>query len=543
MARWKANNDGSPYYDPNDDGPDQVAVPQGYNADGTQQGQTPAAQNPYPTQGGEQPEGQNPYAPTDGTNQTPQWGDTSKVPSYPYMMSGQDGWPDMSQWAQQPTTSQGAPPGIDGATQSSDPNAPGYRAPLFGANGGITQNPDGSYTFGGVTTPPGWQMPPYDPNQAIPIKPTQTGLWNPNAPKLDPNTGIYSDGSIPGGGPAPAPPASAPPPAANPAWDTDQFAAPQYQANRANEHAMPGWDQTKWADPNQQTPKYAVGRILSQFPTTGAGLSAAIPEIQKAYPGTTFDGKDKLNIPGVGTIDVLVGAGEGGKAWQWGALTGPDGKPLADQAAGATGGGAAGQGLLGYGGGAGGAGGSGSGGGGGYTSSSSYTSGGAPNYGNYGERGNTLWDQLMGRANQTLQVGAKDPIIANQVNSYRAEQTRGVRDQLAQVAEAGGPTANLNGERRMANEKASRATGGLQATLMQNELTARRNEIQQALSQMGSMLSDQQKTALSRELGLLNAGMDQQRINNQNNQFLDDLGLRATDRASYWDAIRSGLIS
>lgn len=105
---------------------------------------------------------------------------------------------------------------------------------------------------------------------------------------------------------------------ANPAWDTDSYSAPQYTADKFG-GAMSGWDAGKWGDANNQHPKYVVGRILSNHPATVQGLQEAVPDIQKAYPGTTFNGKDKLTIPGVGTVDVLQGAGKGGEAWRWGA--------------------------------------------------------------------------------------------------------------------------------------------------------------------------------------------------------------------------------
>lgn len=79
----------------------------------------------------------------------------------------------------------------------------------------------------------------------------------------------------------------------------------------------PGWDATKWNDPNHKTPKYVVGRILAKYPPTTAGLQQAIPELQAAFPGLTFNGKDKVNVPGLGEIDVLQGASSGGVAWQW----------------------------------------------------------------------------------------------------------------------------------------------------------------------------------------------------------------------------------
>lgn len=113
--------------------------------------------------------------------------------------------------------------------------------------------------------------------------------------------------------------------AANPAWDTDGYAAPSYTAPSAG-GAMPGWDATKWDDPNNQHPKYVVGRILSQHSFDDAGTQDAVKEIMQAYPGTTFDGKDKITIPGVGTIDFRKGASKGGEGWQWdtgeGAATG-----------------------------------------------------------------------------------------------------------------------------------------------------------------------------------------------------------------------------
>ena len=122
-------------------------------------------------------------------------------------------------------------------------------------------------------------------------------------------------------GSAPAPPGgggggAAGAPADPSGWDTDGYAAPQFTPQAAGE-APPGWDAGKWGDTSHQTPKYAVGRILSGFPPTVDGLAQAAEQVAKAYPGATFNGKDKLSIPGVGTIDVLKGASQGGEAWQW----------------------------------------------------------------------------------------------------------------------------------------------------------------------------------------------------------------------------------
>ena len=80
---------------------------------------------------------------------------------------------------------------------------------------------------------------------------------------------------------------------------------------------LAGWDATKWNDRSHQSIKYRVGRILARYPPTVEGLKQAIPELQAAFPGLTFDGKDSITIPGGGPVDVLQGASQGGTAWQW----------------------------------------------------------------------------------------------------------------------------------------------------------------------------------------------------------------------------------
>lgn len=156
-------------------------------------------------------------------------------------------------------------------------------------------------------------------------------------------------------------------------------------------------------------------------------------------------------------------------------------------------------------------------------------------------RANSLWDVLWGRSQQTLTPNAKDPVIAGQVGAFGATQERGARNYINEMAERMGPTANIQGERRMASENAAQATGGLQAQLMQNELNARRAEIQAALGQMGGMLSDQERRALEDKLGSGQLALQGElgRGNLAINQ--GQLGLQAADRANYWDAVRSGL--
>jgi hypothetical protein len=79
-----------------------------------------------------------------------------------------------------------------------------------------------------------------------------------------------------------------------------------------------GWDAAKWVNPDHNTPKYVVGRVLWKYPPTPAGLIDALPEVQKAIPGTTQVGDDKLDIPGVGIVDVGISFGAGGGVgWAW----------------------------------------------------------------------------------------------------------------------------------------------------------------------------------------------------------------------------------
>lgn len=156
--------------------------------------------------------------------------------------------------------------------------------------------------------------------------------------------------------------------------------------------------------------------------------------------------------------------------------------------------------------------------------------GGGGGFGGPDPRRDQLYNLLMGRATQSLNIDPKDPIIANQVNAFGAQQQRASRNYLASQAEKQGPLGNLGMEERMASEKAGQATGSLQAQLMQNELGARRQEIMSALSQMGGLLSDNERLALQRELAYLS-----------NDQFLRDLGLRAQQQAWNQNAYSSGL--
>lgn len=139
----------------------------------------------------------------------------------------------------------------------------------------------------------------------------------PTATAPKPTGGMVETGGYTGNSPNPTPV-----PAAQPA-NYDGFAAPGYQASTAtyNFGKLGGWDEAKFNDAAHQTPKYVLGRILSNYADTPQGLTQAMGDIQRAYPGSQLlDGgkSGKVLIPGVGIVDVGVGFGSGGgNGWAW----------------------------------------------------------------------------------------------------------------------------------------------------------------------------------------------------------------------------------
>lgn len=137
-----------------------------------------------------------------------------------------------------------------------------------------------------------------------------------------------------------------------------------------------------------------------------------------------------------------------------------------------------------------------------------------------------LYELLMGRATQSLNIDRNDPIIRAQSDAFNAQQQRASRDYLAQVAERAGSNANIGMERRMAAEKVGQASGNFEAQLMGRELEARRNEIQHALSTRAQLLTDEQRLNLQRELSYLEDATRRFGISENANLGWGDLGLR-----------------
>lgn len=137
-----------------------------------------------------------------------------------------------------------------------------------------------------------------------------------------------------------------------------------------------------------------------------------------------------------------------------------------------------------------------------------------------------LYNTLLERSKQGLAVDRNNPVIRQQSDAYAAQQERARRNYLSDLAESAGPNANLRGEQRMAAERAGQATSAFEAELMGREITAKRDEIQNALTQMQGLLTTEQEAALRKELALMDDAVKRLQISTQNSQFYADLAFR-----------------
>jgi hypothetical protein len=85
---------------------------------------------------------------------------------------------------------------------------------------------------------------------------------------------------------------------------------------------MPGWNQEKWVNPTHTTIKYVAGRIMARYDPSEwvnpATREQILADFRAAGLTPTASGKDKVDFnDGAGAIDIVQGAGIGGKAWQW----------------------------------------------------------------------------------------------------------------------------------------------------------------------------------------------------------------------------------
>jgi hypothetical protein len=118
-----------------------------------------------------------------------------------------------------------------------------------------------------------------------------------------------------------------------------------------------------------------------------------------------------------------------------------------------------------------------------------------------------LFKYLMGRATQSENVTANDPVIKSQTDAYASRQVDDSRNMLSALAEKGGANFNPDAENRSVAERLGKNTADFQGQLMSRELQSRRDQISQALTQSASLLSAQQQMALQDELARLEAAM------------------------------------
>ena len=130
-----------------------------------------------------------------------------------------------------------------------------------------------------------------------------------------------------------------------------------------------------------------------------------------------------------------------------------------------------------------------------------------------------MLDMLVSRMSQSEDVDPNDPSIRNRTDMFQSRQDRARQGFLREQAEASGPYGNLNSERRNSAEQVGQNTSAFEQTLIDQELTARRAEIQNAMAQTQSYATEQQRQAMQKELADLDRALAQSQMAQQNSQF------------------------
>jgi hypothetical protein len=156
-------------------------------------------------------------------------------------------------------------------------------------------------------------------------------------------------------------------------------------------------------------------------------------------------------------------------------------------------------------------------------------------------QGTDLFNALLKRSQQGLVVDPNDPIIRAQTEANNSQLNRGRTKYLQEQAERGGNNANITNEQRSSAEQVGQAGADFQSKLMGQELSARRQEVQQALEGMRGLLTDEQQLQLQEELANLtraeqryqfDSGQRQQEsqfgrtLNQRESEFGRDIGQR-----------------
>jgi hypothetical protein len=157
------------------------------------------------------------------------------------------------------------------------------------------------------------------------------------------------------------------------------------------------------------------------------------------------------------------------------------------------------------------------------------------------QRSDDLYNVLVQRATQSLDVNRDDPAFRGQREAFAAAQERARRAYLADVAESSGPLANLRGEQRLSYERAGQNIGGFEANLVATELQRRRDEIASALTMQAQYLTAEQQRELTERLAEMDRAIQLQQMQIADSQFGARLGFDREQADRTYDLMRRGI--
>jgi hypothetical protein len=137
-------------------------------------------------------------------------------------------------------------------------------------------------------------------------------------------------------------------------------------------------------------------------------------------------------------------------------------------------------------------------------------------------------DTLMSRLTQPTTIDTNDPAFRKQADTYAAASERARRNAVSDAAEAAGPygTGALQGQQRMLTENAAQQQAGFEADLVGREIQNKRDEVQNALTSMTGLLSQDQQNALQLQLAQLDAQLKQLGITSASDTAAAELALK-----------------
>lgn len=157
------------------------------------------------------------------------------------------------------------------------------------------------------------------------------------------------------------------------------------------------------------------------------------------------------------------------------------------------------------------------------------------------QRADDLYKVLLQRATQSLDVSANDPAFRAQRDAFAAGAERARRADLADLAEASGPLANLRAEQRLGYERVGQGVGSFEANLVATELQRRRDEIASALQMQAQFLTAEQQREMTERLAEMDRAIQLQQMQISDAQFGARLGFDKTQADRTYDLMRRGI--